>query len=286
MFDTFECRRLLSGVVTVTTTYGPNGYTLVKGDAAGNGILVEAIFANSFEEEYAFRRLTSYGSPLIVNGVEVGKTDGRRTAYNIDGPLAFDLGDGDDVLMLQGDRDNAFGDVHIFSGRGDDQITADGGFASLYIDSGAGDDRVTVLGRGGGNPVFGINPGGIAGDLEIASGQGKDRIDVLGQSNYASAAVLDIGGRVRISDNSGPTQVSIAHVRVKRAVTVALSRSNDRVTVASSKFAGETRFLTGDGNDVVRFVGKVILPDIGTAMQFGAGHDVFDAERYYADFAG
>ena len=304
MLDALEPRRLLAGTVTVTTSYGSNPQTIVKGDAAANAILVRSVFDNWIEQEDSYEYLAVYGSRLIANGVEIRKghsdlytgelseydvyreENGDGTTFNVVGSLAFDLGDGDDVLRLDGDQDNAFDNVVVYAGRGNDRVTADGGFASLLIDSGEGDDRVSVIGRDGGNPVFGVNPGGVVGDLNIATGQGKDRISLLGNDYGDKEDLLEIGGRLRIGDNAGATQVNMNNVRVRRAATVALGRSNDTIRLANTVFRGETRFLTREGNDIVRFSGNVVVPNITTALQLGPGGDVFDAERFYADFIG
>lgn len=298
MVESLEPRQLFSGVVTVTSNYGPEHRLLIQGDDSTNEIRLEAIFSNSMEEEAEIDRLTVFGSRLVIDGVIVkASPSGVATevlSYGYRGDTygtaigtspIIDLGGGNDVLLLIGDTNNSFGNVKLVAGGGNDRVTADGGFASLDINCGFGDDRVTVRGRTGSDPYY-SSIDGVRDDLAIATGEGKDRIDLFGGNQFGSEDFLRIGGRLRIGDNAGSTRVSLTNVRVKHAATVALGRANDTILFANTVFRGQTRLLTRAGNDVVRFSGNVVVPDIASALQLGPGGDTFEAERFYDDFVG
>jgi hypothetical protein len=263
MLESLEPRQLLSGTVTVTTNYGPEHRIRIVGDGEPNSVVVTAGFRNGMEEELPIYGLAAYGGRLIVDGVEIsGGTHSNPSAGNngstglaFFGSAFIDLGGGDDSIRLEADPDNALGTIEVMTGEGDDRISSDGGFSSLKIDAGAGDDRVALvsnLAPRTGYPFFrGIS--GVAGDLNVFGGPGRDRISVEASNELLNTLnTFRIGGKLRIIDNSGSTQIGLQGVRAKRGVTISTGNSADYFNLKHCYLGKTSVFYTRGGDDIIR----------------------------------
>lgn len=277
MIEPLEHRSLLSGVVTVTTNYGPGHIVRIQGDDAANEVALYGNFSNGYEEEMSYDSLVVYGGGLIVDGVEIPLNKqgfraissagvGDVKTYSLGGTTLIDLGGGDDALLMRGDRDNGFAATDIFTGDGNDRITIDGGFDRLSVDAGSGNDRVSIrtqLNHSEG--IFGSGVSGIVGDLNVFTGPGRDRVLLDSDDTFL------VRGRLRIVDNSGPTTIGMHAVRAKRGATVATGNAADSIVLNACTFRLSTVFSTRGGDDFVRLIKTRLSEDI---LLTGAGRDV------------
>ncbi|MDB5328178.1 MAG: hypothetical protein JWM57_3747 [Phycisphaerales bacterium] len=285
MFESLESRRLYSGVVTVTTDYGSNHTFRVQGDDAVNSVVISAGFRNGMEEELPTYSIQVYGGRLIVDGVEIagGKHSNPVAGNNGSVGVAFfgsasiDLGGGDDSIRLVADPDNELGTIELETGDGNDRISSDGGFSSLKINSGAGDDRVALISNLAprtGYPFFrGIS--GVAGDLNIFGGAGRDRISLeAGNELLETLNTFLIGGKLRIIDNSGSTQIGLQGVRAKRGVTISTGNSADYLSFKHCYLAEPSVFVTRGGDDVIRIRQLRLDQSQNDVFLTGSGRDM------------
>lgn len=248
--------RVLLAYGGAVTARVEDGWLIVQGDGAANGVIIEF---RDWSGQYWFHRI----GDTTING-------DRGTFVN--GPakgVRVRLGEGGDELRLQ----------KLGAVPGEAAVPAEiaaPAFA-LDIDLGSGDD------------TFDAEECVLTGRLAIAAGSGHDRIavrdsrvgmalSILGGSGHDAVELLDtyVGGKLEVDDRAGRAWVGLEGVNVAGRTTVRTGALGDSIILRDTALGQRTRVTTLDGNDhvVVRnttFATSALIDD-------GAGADLMDRE--------
>jgi Ca2+-binding RTX toxin-like protein len=197
-------------------------------------------------------------------------------AVNIEG-LFFDGGDGNDVVVLEGDLAGAgIVSVGFLGGAGDDVLRDNGYGAGFDVTAFGGDGNDTLEGSGGNDSL----DGGTGNDT-LDGGAGNDTLDGGSGNDTFSWAGGD--GNDAIDGGTGDDLLIITGTEGNDAISLFDNGSGGLVVVVNSETLSVTSVEdliidAGDGDDTITIgdLGATAIGNDSISVLGGAGNDVVD----------
>ena len=240
MLEPLEPRRHLSAAIYVTIN---KAAITVRGTDGADRLRIEGTADFAGNPDYGYAIYPEGDTPLIVNGKPFNsQINGGNNLYvdygtrNWYKPLRIDLGAGDDVLTTGGLPGTSSVTYKLGEGNDRMQVTQASGF--LGVDGGLGEDDISI------STDLDFNVGNVA----VYPGTGRDRVYM---SCFIEHDNDGIQGKLLIDDAGGPTDVTLAGVRVMRDAYLQTRNARDRITITASRFYRPLTIHTGGGTDTI-----------------------------------
>lgn len=275
--EQLENRLLMAG--TVTVAFAPNKVT-IKGDSADNAISITAggvsgaayTISGLNDTNVVTKGIPCRNSPLVDFQISLGGGADSVTMSAMKArKIKIDSGSEADIIAL-GDRLEAFGDLTIAGGAGNDTLRLSAGdyWGKTKIDAGAGDDTLSI--------GYGIAGAITLGIVDINMNAGNDVMSISCDPAVASpVTIYMLGVKLGTGDdalNMGGGDAGNA-VTIDSATTIDMGAGNDELNidpagdgVITSFGAGASTFNFGAGDDTTSGL-------TGSSMTFSPGASVW-----------
>jgi hypothetical protein len=262
--QTLEGREVPAG--NVNASLSATGLLTLVGDNAANAITITATGASltvtgnsGTSVNGLFPFVTAHRAVTAVQATMNGGDDVVRidpaANFLVSGPVAVNLGPGNNVLGLQTAGRIALGSLSVGGGTGNDRLAVAGG-----VGTGSTITTTAAIGMGAGADAVTLRRIMVFGAVSVATGDGADTL-AIDSSTFLGTFSAGLGAgndAIRIAQQAG----TAAPVNFGQAVSINARTGNDTLLL------GRAATARGDANSRVIFHGGVI--------DGGGGFNFFD----------